>query len=78
MEIGCAAVLRELSGYVDRDLDSELHTRIASHLKQCRDCTAILDGILNVVLLFGDGLFELPAGFSNRLREKLVAKGLGV
>lgn len=74
MEISCAEVLRELSGYVDRDLEPQLRRNIELHLKECRECTAILDGIRNVVLLVGDGrLSELPAGFSDRLRERLLA-----
>jgi len=74
MEISCAEVLRELSGYVDRELEPRLRRNIESHLKGCRDCTAILDGIHNVVILVGDRrLFELPAGFSDRLRERFLA-----
>jgi len=42
------------------------------HFKGCKHCTAVLDGTRNVVQLVGDATaFELPAGFSNRLYQKL-------
>lgn len=74
MEISCDEVILELSSYVDRDLDRDLYRDIESHLAKCHDCTVILDGVRNVVALFSDErLFTLPAGFSTRLREKLLS-----
>ena len=73
MEISCREVIRELSGYIDQDLRPELRREIAEHLANCRHCMAIYDGTRNVIRLMGDGRsFELPAGFSQRLRDKLA------
>ena len=73
MEISCREVIRELSGYIDQDVRPELRREIAEHLANCRDCTAIYDGTRNVIRLIGDGRsFELPEGFSQRLRDKLA------
>jgi acyl CoA:acetate/3-ketoacid CoA transferase beta subunit len=42
------------------------------HFKGCKHCTAVLDGSSNVVQLVSDaGVFELPAGLSDRLYQKL-------
>jgi putative zinc finger protein len=77
MEINCREVIRELSGYIDQDVPPELSKQIAGHLASCRHCTAIYDGTRNVIRLIGDGRsFELPAGFSQRLREKLANEEL--
>ena len=73
MEISCGDVIRELSSYIDSDLDDGLRLRISEHLAGCVHCTAIYDGTRNVIRLIGDGRsFELPAGFSARLRERIA------
>ena len=73
MEISCLEVIRELSNYIDKDLTSELRAQITAHLPTCEYCTAIYDGLRNTMTLVGDGRsFQLPAGFSQRLRAKLT------
>ena len=80
VEISCEDVLRELVNYTEGDLTPDLLARIERHLKNCAHCTAVYDGTRNVVRLLGDqAAFELPEGFSQRLREKFVSqlKGSG-
>lgn len=73
MEISCKEVIRELSGYLDQDVQPGLRRQIEEHLAKCRHCTAIYDGTRNVIRLIGDGrTFELSAGFSERLRARLA------
>ena len=73
VEISCLEVIRELSNYLDKDVRPELRAQIAAHLPNCEHCTAIYDGLRNTITLVGDGRsFELPAGFSQRLRVKLT------
>jgi anti-sigma factor RsiW len=75
VEISCVEVWRELSNYVDGALDPELRARMEEHFKGCEHCTAILDGTRNVVRLIADGrTFDLPAGFSERLKKRLRDK----
>ena len=75
MEISCLEVIRELSNYVDQDVQPELRAEIEAHLPTCAHCTAIYDGLRNTITLMGDGRsFELPSGFSQRLRDKLAQK----
>lgn len=77
MEISCLDVIRELSSYVDNDMDPALRAQITEHLPSCSHCTAVYDGLRNTVTLMGDGrAFELPAGFSQRLRQRLTGKQL--
>ena len=78
IEISCEEVWRELSNYIDNDIDPALRTRMRQHFGQCAHCTAILDGTNNVIRLVGDGRsFALPAGFSHRLRKRLSEHGAG-
>ena len=73
MEISCLEVMRELSNYIDKDLKPELRAQITAHLPTCAHCTATYDGLRNTMILVGDGRsFQLPAGFSQRLRAKLT------
>ena len=75
MEISCLEVIRELSNYVEQDLEPRLRGDIEAHLPNCAHCTAIYDGLRNTITLMGDGRsFELPIGFSQRLRAKLAQK----
>ena len=72
IEISCLHVWRELSNYIDGDLDPVLRERMESHFKDCKHCSAILDGSRNVVRLIGDDrTFDLPDGFSDRLRKRI-------
>lgn len=71
MEISCLEVIRELSNYIDREISPDLKAQIEAHLPNCKHCTAIYDGSRNVVQLVADERsFELPAGFSQRLRAR--------
>lgn len=72
MEINCLDVIRELSSYLDDDVSEQLRISIEAHLPNCTHCTAILDGLRNTITLIGDGrAFELPVGFSERLRRRI-------
>ena len=75
IEISCVEVWRELSNYVDSNVDPALRQRMEEHFKVCQHCTAVLDGTRNVVRLVGDGRsFDLPTGFSDRLKKRLREK----
>jgi hypothetical protein len=73
MVVDCQHVWREVSNYIDGEVDSETRAAMEAHFAVCKHCTAVLDGARNVVQLFGDDrLFELPAGFSRRLQRRLA------
>ena len=72
LEISCLEVWREISNLIDDGVSPELRQRIEVHLRVCEHCTAVYDGTRNLVRLVADGkTYELPAGFSDRLRERL-------
>ena len=72
MEINCEHVWREVSNYLDGDIDPGLRAAIEEHVRGCTRCSAVLDGTRNVVQLIGDErLFELPVGFEQRLKRRL-------
>jgi predicted anti-sigma-YlaC factor YlaD len=74
IEIKCHQVLKELSDYLEADLPPHLRLNIEKHLQNCSHCTAVYDGMRNVVRLLGDErMIELPEGFSRRLHELLLS-----
>ena len=73
VDISCLEVIRELSNYIDNDVTPTLREQILAHLSGCSRCTAVYNGLRNTITLTGDGrAFDLPAGFSQRLRAKLA------
>lgn len=72
IEISCLEVWREISNYIDGEIDADLRARMEAHFKVCAHCKAIFDGTKNVVKLVGDGVeYQMPEGFSERLYSKI-------
>ncbi len=75
IEISCVEVWREISNYAEDDIDAELRLRLEAHLRGCAHCKAVLDGTQNIIKLIADGVeYDLPAGFSSRLYQKIETK----
>lgn len=72
MRIDCKHVWEYISAYIDSDVDVKLRAEIDRHLETCEICSAVLDSTRNVVILLGDDrVFELPAGYSQRLHDRI-------
>jgi hypothetical protein len=72
IEVECAEVWRQISDYLDDEVDPGLRARMSSHFRDCTHCSAVLDGTRNVVKLVGDGrAFEIPSGANERFYKKL-------
>lgn len=72
MAMTCKDVWREVSNYVENTISSEMREELEQHLSYCRHCTAIIDGVRNIIVLVADGrVFSLPSGFSARLKARL-------
>ncbi len=72
MRIDCNHVWDHISAYIEGDVDATLRADIDRHLETCEICSAVLDSTRNVVILMADDrVFELPAGFSNRLHAHI-------
>jgi len=75
MEISCEHVWREVSNYLDGEVDPALHAAVEEHVRGCKRCAAVLDGTRNVVQLIADErVLELPLGYEQRLRQRLGAE----
>jgi hypothetical protein len=73
MVVSCEAVWREISNYLEDDMDPGLRSAMEEHFRSCQHCTAVLEGTRNVIRLYGDDrMFELPSGFSRRMERWLT------
>ncbi len=72
MVVNCEEVWREVSNYLDGEVDPTLRVAIEEHVRGCKRCRAVLDGTRNVIQLYGDErMLEVPLGFSQRLHQRL-------
>ncbi|HVZ84078.1 MAG TPA: anti-sigma factor [Terracidiphilus sp.] len=81
MRIDCKHVWEYISAYIEGEVDPVLRAEIDKHLETCEICSAVLDSTRNVVILVADErVFELPAGYSERLHariDKEIEEGSG-
>ena len=71
-ELHRLAGLHRCFGALSTRIFAELRARIDKHLETCEICSAVLDSTRNVVVLIADDrVFELPAGYSRRLHERI-------
>ncbi len=72
MVVKCEDIWREISNYLDGELEPGLRLAMDEHIRGCKHCAAVLDGTRNVVQLYGDErMLEVPLGFSRRLQHRL-------
>jgi len=71
----CKSVIRELSNYLDGDLDGVLKLDLERHLQHCEDCTMVVDQTKRTVEIFcGSEPLELPTDVRSRLHQALHKK----
>lgn len=73
MVLECKHVWDYISEFLDGSLAPETKKLVQQHLETCEICSAILDSTRNILILTADDhVFELPAGYSERLHARLA------
>ena len=68
--MNCKGVIRELSNYIDGDLDPVVKQELERHLEHCEDCTMIVDQTKKTIeILCG----SQPVSISTDVRSRLHA-----
>ena len=76
--MNCKGVIRELSNYIDGDLDPGLKQELERHLGHCEDCTMIVDQTRRTIQIFsGAEPVQLPADVKSRLHAAIHKKAPG-
>jgi hypothetical protein len=72
-DVNCELVWREISNYLEGDVDPALRARMDEHFSACKHCASVLAGTRNVIALYSDErMIEVPAGFGRRLERRLA------
>ena len=73
MVVNCEQVWHQVSNYLEEEVDPSLRTAMDEHFRTCKRCASVLEGMRNVVSLYGDDrMMEAPAGFGRRLEKRLA------
>jgi hypothetical protein len=71
--VNCELVWREVSNYVEGEVDAGLRAAMDEHFRTCRKCASVLMGTRNVIALYSDErMIEVPVGFGRRLEKRLA------
>ena len=72
MGITCEEAWRDISDYVDDELDPKRRAALEEHFAECRHCAAVVEGTCNVIRLYRDvRVLAPPKGFHDRLHQRL-------
>jgi anti-sigma factor RsiW len=73
--LNCKGVIREISNYLDGELELSARQELERHLEHCDDCRMAVDQTRLTVEIFCDEEpVELPADVKSRLHEALQRK----
>jgi hypothetical protein len=73
--LNCNGVIRHVSSYIDGGLEATVVEEIELHMRQCRDCTILVQQTrLTVHLYYDSDLVDFPVDVQARLHEKLRKK----
>jgi anti-sigma factor RsiW len=73
--LNCKGVIREISDYIDGELDLPAKQELERHLEDCIDCKMVVDQTKLTVEVFCDSEpVELPADVKSRLHDALRRK----
>lgn len=73
--MNCEGVTRELSNYLDGDIDAGFRAELDEHLRGCTHCTVVLSQLKQTVEVFCDEEpVDLPTDVRQRLYDALQKK----
>ncbi|PYT42997.1 MAG: anti-sigma factor [Acidobacteria bacterium] len=74
-KLNCKGVIREISDYIDGDLDLSVRQELERHLEHCEDCKMVVDQTRLTVDIFCDSKpIELTSDVKSRLHDALRRK----
>lgn len=71
-ELNCEGVWKEISNYIEGDVDANMRSAMDEHFRTCKRCASVLAGTRNVIGLYADErMIEVPVGYGERLQRRL-------
>ena len=68
--MNCKGVIRELSNYIDGDLEPAMKEELERHLSHCEDCSMIVDQTRKTIELYCN---SEPVALPDEVRQRLHA-----
>ena len=68
--MNCRGVIRELSDYLDGELDASARAELERHLERCEDCRLVVDTTKKTIEIFCN---SEPVPLPNEVRDRLRA-----
>ncbi|PYU17025.1 MAG: anti-sigma factor [Acidobacteria bacterium] len=73
--MNCRGVIREISDYLDGELDAAARSELERHLEHCEDCRLVVDTTKKTIQVFCNSKpLPLPEGVHQRLHAALARR----
>lgn len=73
MVANCEQVWREISNFLEGEVEADLRAAMGEHFQRCQRCRSVLEGTRNVIRLYSDErMIDVPSGFGRRLERRLA------
>lgn len=70
--MSCEEARRDLSDYIDEELDPSTRHAFEAHVQSCPRCTSLLEATRNLIRLYRDErIFPMPEGMSERIEKRI-------
>lgn len=73
MVANCEQVWREVSNYLEGEVEANVRVAMDDHFSTCQRCRSVLEGTRTVIRLYSDErMIDVPTGFGRRLERRLA------
>lgn len=73
--MNCSDFLKELTDYLDNEIDQRTREELDEHLAWCHDCFVICNTTRKTIEIYRDSkLYELPEDLRERLHQAVMTK----
>lgn len=73
--MNCRGLIREISAYLDGELEAELLADIESHLQRCKDCRVVVDTTRKTIeIYYSSQPLPLPSDVREKLHQALAKR----
>lgn len=71
----CKDFLKELTDYLDGNIQMEVRTELEEHLHWCRDCYVVMNTTKKTIEIYRENkLYELPETLRSKLHQAIITK----
>jgi len=73
--VTCSEFLKELTDYLDDQMDAQTRAELEDHLQWCHNCYVVCNTTKMTIEIYRDShLYELPDDLRSKLRTAIISK----